>query len=537
MPASNGVRSIPVLLVPALLVRCTSPATPPRADPPPVPVGAAVEEAAEPDVARPPAESGPATPREGGATPPPEPPEPPPDPAPILIDLHADVVYRVAERGRAFPEEDGEWTPSRAARAGLTAQFFPLWIPAAEPDPVGRLAVQARAFERMVEAASPGIVVARSAADVRRCAAEGRICALPAIEGADGLGNDPAALDPYADRGLVALGLTWNRSNAFAESAADPRDPGGLTDAGRELVARCNDRGVLIDAAHASRAAFWDAHRLSRSPLVVTHAGLAGVYPHRRNIDDLQLLALARSGGVVGLVFHAPFLGPEDPSAGTGGDRPPLALLVAHFSHARTLGAVDALALGSDFDGGIRPPEGLASVAELPVLLAALRADGWPAEEVAAAAGENVLRLLDAAEAARDGWRPAREYPAPVRCRIPGAAGTCDPLVDRRIVPEAGTAAGTSIRLRGGGPEPGAAAVLEAWGATGAVLAARWTTSDGMEVSGRLSAAPRGGRLVLAPPPAPGGEVEVVIGSADGAETVRLDELAVWWTEPAGAEP
>ena len=465
----------------------------------------------------------------------------------LAIDLHADVVFQVVDRGRDFPGGDGEWTIDRATRGGLDAQFFPLWLHPGGEDPAGELKRRARAFRRMIEASGGALAVVRTAAEIRTRAAAGRLSALLGIEGTSPLGEDPAAIDPYVEQGLRYLGLTWNDSSAFAEAAAEPRDPPGLTDLGRRLVARANDAGVLLDLAHASAATFWDACRASRSPLLVSHAGLKALVPLARNVDDLQLLALARTGGVLGIVWHSRFLA-ELPEGET---RAPLDALLAHYDHARALGAAAALAVGSDLDGGIRPPQGLDTIADVPVLAAGLAGHGWSDDEIRGVLGENVLRLLDAADAASAATGPAvaREWPAE-------AAGTCDlpakereQLTDRLILPGPGLAADASVAVSWRAESRATAAALEVWGEPGArvdvadaSLPAPPDSAAAADAAGS-SARPQGvnrclgtidiaasGSARLELPAGVAGDrgVSLVVRGSGSSSSVRLDEIVVW---------
>jgi len=439
------------------------------------------------------------------------------DPA-VVIDLHADVVYAVAVRGRDFATGDGAWTIARAREGGLDAQFFPLFVPADEPDKPGALKREERTLLEMIDGSGGALALVRTAAEIRERAAAGAISALMGIEGAEALGDDPAAVEPYAESGLRYLGLTWNHSNAFAEAALDPRSPSGLTDAGRDLVGRCNDGGVLVDLAHASTATFWDAFRASRAPLLVSHAGLDAIHRHNRNIDDLQLLALARTGGVLGIVFHSGFL-TELPE---GQETAPLDVLISHFEHARSIGAADALALGSDFDGGIHPPEGLATVSDLPVVTAALRARGWSDDEIRGALGENVLRLLDAADAAAGGEALEREWPLEVACEIGAEAKRCDEWTDRLILPGPAVGPDEAISIRPRREAGGEPAAIEIWGQPDARLEATWTT-PGDDPPAAPVAFDGSGHVRV---DAPGSARTVILRVLDAP--VRLDEIAVW---------
>ncbi|MBI5489960.1 MAG: membrane dipeptidase [Deltaproteobacteria bacterium] len=464
----------------------------------------------------------------------------------IAVDLHTDVVMQVAEHGRDFMADDGEWTLERARRGGLDAQVFPLWISPRETDQEAALKRAERAFRSMIEGSGGALAVVRTAAEIRERAAAGEMSALLGLEGTLALGEDPASVDPLIAMGLRYLGLTWNASNAFAEAAADEREPHGLTEAGKRLVERANDAGVLIDLSHASARTFWDAYRWSRSPLLVSHAGLRALRDIPRNIDDLQLLAVARSGGVVGIVWHSGFL----MELGEGETVAPLSALLDAYDHAKALGAAGALGLGSDLDGGIHPPAELATIDLLPALPVGLRERGWTDEEIAGVLGENFLRLLDVANAAVDRGEDAeaaaaREWPADVRVMgVPPK--DADLLHDRMILPGPSFPDGTVLEVTWAEDEAADAAdaaVLEMWGeahAACSVSGADAGTSDPV----RLELDERGsGRLELPEalvrdrlirielfPPRPRQAME------SAPPPVRIDEIAVWLREGAEGE-
>src|SRR6185503_3071213 len=85
----------------------------------------------------------------------------------------------------------------------------------------------------------------------------------------------------------------------------------GLSPFGHQLVERMNEKRILVDLAHISRRGFWDtvAAHDPRLPLIVTHTGVSGAYDHWRNLDDDQIRDVAESGGTIGVIYHAAYLG------------------------------------------------------------------------------------------------------------------------------------------------------------------------------------------------------------------------------------
>jgi membrane dipeptidase len=188
----------------------------------------------------------------------------------------------------------------------------------------------------------------------------------------------------------------WSRPNAFAHgvpfiSPSSPDTGPGLTDAGRRLVARCGELGVMVDLSHLNEAGFWDVAGIGAGPMVASHSGAHALCPTSRNLTDAQLDEIGRTGGLVGVVFATAFLR-ED----FADDRDtPIELIAAHARYVADRIGVDHVALGSDFDGAMIP-EGVGDCAGLPRVLDALAGAGFEESEVRAIAWHNWRRVLSA---------------------------------------------------------------------------------------------------------------------------------------------
>jgi membrane dipeptidase len=216
------------------------------------------------------------------------------------------------------------------------------------------------------------------------------------LEGAEAIDPDLEALDAWYSAGLRSLGPVWSRPNAFAHGVpfAFPSSPDigpGLSDAGRALVRKCAELGILVDVSHLNEAGFWDIARLDVGPLVASHSGVHALAASSRNLTDAQLDAIGTSGGLVGIVFACAFLRADfadDPDT-------PLELIVEHARYVAERIGVEHVALGSDFDGA-SIPAALGDASGLPRLLAALAEAGFSPEEIAAIAWGNWRRVLAA---------------------------------------------------------------------------------------------------------------------------------------------
>jgi hypothetical protein len=176
------------------------------------------------------------------------------------------------------------------------------------------------------------------------------------------------------------------KGNAFAESATHPREIGGLTKKGRAFLAELRDAKVAVDLTNASTNTFWDVLAAQAGGVLVSHTACRALMDHSRNLNDLQILALSRFGGLMGIVFNPVFL--------SKGGEASLETLVAHMLHVRSLGALNALAIGSDF-GGIQPPRGMSHIGHLTRLWDALIEQGFTDDEIKGVMGENSTRFFD----------------------------------------------------------------------------------------------------------------------------------------------
>jgi membrane dipeptidase len=237
--------------------------------------------------------------------------------------------------------------------------------------------------------------VVRDIDDLRATFGTDRMAAICHVEGAEAIGPDLAALDDLHARGLRSLGPVWSRETIFGHGVpfrfpSTPDIGPGLTEAGKRLVAKCDDLGIMLDLSHLNEAGFWDVARLSRRPLVATHSGAHAVSPHARNLTDAQLEAIAESDGMVGLNFACAFLRPD----GRMRDDVGMEVLLRHLDHLIGRLGEDRVGLGSDYDGAL-VPQGLKTVADLPNLRRAMREHGFGDALIAKICHGNWFRVLE----------------------------------------------------------------------------------------------------------------------------------------------
>ena len=371
-----------------------------------------------------------------------------------LIDGHNDLPWEIRERfkGRlaAFDlNADTSRLPVAAGTPALMtdiprlraghggAQVWPVWIPAQTKgfEAVQMTVEQIDLVKDMTRHYPADLEMAYTAADIRRIHRAGRIASLIGIEGGHQINNSLAVLRQMYDLGARYLTLTHSSNTDWADSATDNPAHHGLTAFGREVVKEMNRMGMLVDLSHVSEETMRGALAVTRSPVIFSHSSARALIDHPRDVADDVLKMVATNGGVVmvnffpGYVSEArnrwladraaeqarfsspPFDGlyigqPERASAALAAwdqEHPmpvvTLGEVADHIEHIRRVAGVDHVGLGSDFDGIPNTPVGLEGVDRYPALLTELMRRGWTDAEIAKVAGENVLRVMSAAEA------------------------------------------------------------------------------------------------------------------------------------------
>jgi len=237
------------------------------------------------------------------------------------------------------------------------------------------------------------VALVRNLPEYRRARAAGKHGAFVGIQGGNALDGDDA-LERIPDDLVVRVTLVHLSNSRLGVTSAPTlsgRRGGGLTSAGCEYVERLDAKRIFVDLAHISRRGFFDAVNVHDKtlPLIVTHTGVTGVHPHWRNLDDEQLRAVARTGGTVGVMYQAGFLG--YPYFGGSATR-----IVDHLEHIVRVVGEDHASLGSDWDGVVVPPSDMRTCLELPRLAQLMLDRRWSPERVAKVLGGNFLRALGA---------------------------------------------------------------------------------------------------------------------------------------------
>jgi len=237
---------------------------------------------------------------------------------------------------------------------------------------------------RDLEESRAGAVIVRRASDILEARAAGKAALLLAIEHADCTERSLNILRALYELGVRSIGLTHNVSSWAADGCLEAREGVGLTRYGKALIQEMNRLGMLVDLAHVSPSAFFNALAVTSKPVIFSHGNARALCDHPRNLSDEQLKALAENRGVIGMSYVPYFVDAE---------RPTLDRLLDHIDHVVSVAGIDVVGLGSDFDGGGTL---LADATEVLRITEGLIARGFPEGAIRKILGENTLRVLQA---------------------------------------------------------------------------------------------------------------------------------------------
>jgi membrane dipeptidase len=361
----------------------------------------------------------------------------------IVVDTHNDVAQRMINgENISIRTMRGHSDLPRFREGGVDVEMFSIWVP---PEKTARSYFdqaneQIDSVLTFAKTNSASVLMATSVRDIEKAVGDNKFAAMMGMEGGHHLDGDVENLDYFYRRGVRYMTLTWNNSTSWATSAKDESDPDtvlphkGLSEQGKMIVRKMNSIGMMVDISHVGEQTFWDVMKTTSKPVIASHSSAWKLCPHRRNLKDEQLKAIAENGGVVFINFFPVFIDSaftrkesemrkrnqsliDSLDKTMPGDafvrgqlinealqkeylniRPPLSVLIDHFDYVAKLIGVDHVGIGSDFDGISSTPRDMDDVTFLPNITRELLKRGYSEGDIRKILGENFLRVLKEVE-------------------------------------------------------------------------------------------------------------------------------------------
>lgn len=185
------------------------------------------------------------------------------------------------------------------------------------------------------------LVKALTAEDIRAAKRDGKKAGIVTAQETDGLGKNLELLDGLYHFGLRILQLTYNNQNLIGSGCGEPAN-GGLSKYGIRFIERLNKLGIIVDTGHCGKQTTLDACKYSQTPVIASHTGVVAIFPHMRCKSDEEIIAIANTGGVIG-IFAMPWFVHEDPNHTT------IDHVLDHMEYVIRLVGVDHVGIGTDW--------------------------------------------------------------------------------------------------------------------------------------------------------------------------------------------
>ena len=356
----------------------------------------------------------------------------------LVIDTHSDFLTKALDDSVEFGNVTSNVQSGiyKLKDGGVDVQFFAVWV-----KPENERIKSARQFtveqilllNKIEIQYNAFFEIAKKLKDIGRIVSNGKVCGMIGIEDGVAIEDNLDNLGEFFELGVRYITLTWNNSNQIATSAMDEDAKtveGGLTPFGKQVIAKMNELGIIVDISHIGEKSFWDVIKYSKQPIIASHSNAYSVYPHWRNLKDDQIRAIADNGGVIMVNFHNGFLTHSSDNNNVtaldiykeklseiyklaDGDLIQFNILkeeflkekiskdsinvnnvLDHIDHIVNLVGPDHLGLGSDYDGGISPPFDLYDSTCYPYLTKKLFDKGYSENDIKKFLGLNLLRVF-----------------------------------------------------------------------------------------------------------------------------------------------
>ncbi len=269
-----------------------------------------------------------------------------------LIDLHCDTIYQLQKINGNLYQNNLHISLDKIKNYDNYSQFMAIFINSKLSNDQGyyRFHEIYGYFCAQIAANSKEIIQITNGKDIEQTWNNNKSPLILSVEDARILNNDITRLDELYIRGVRSLVLMWSGETCIGGSHNTEI---GLTNFGKQVMARCFELGIVPDVSHASEKTTEEMIEMAykaQKPIIASHSNSYSVYPHSRNLRDRHFCAIKELGGIVGISLCPSHLAPQGNPNG-------LDAIIKHIEHYMSLGGENTISFGCDLDGTNLPKE------------------------------------------------------------------------------------------------------------------------------------------------------------------------------------
>lgn len=282
-----------------------------------------------------------------------------------VLDLHCDTLSKIIETKESpmdynFINTNFHVDLNKLKCGNYLLQCFAVFVDTKNiRNPASKALDQIEIFHSLVNKYNGFMEQVFKYQDIEHNIKNGKLSAILTIEDGSLIGGDLNLLEAYYKLGVRIITLTWNYENdlGFPNVVIKKGDKIfsqrankflGLKQKGIDFIKRMEELGIIIDVSHLSDGGFWDVYNNTQKPFIASHSNARKLCSHVRNLTDEMILAISKRGGVIGVNYNNDFLC----NNGYEGNRISTVKAIAnHIDYISSIGGIEVVALGSDFDG------------------------------------------------------------------------------------------------------------------------------------------------------------------------------------------
>ncbi|MCR2045584.1 membrane dipeptidase [Anaerosalibacter massiliensis] len=321
----------------------------------------------------------------------------------IIFNGHSDILTDINLR-RLNGERDvfRKYHYENFLKSNVKSAIWVIWVdPEHSQNPKNRTSQIINSMKEEFDEAADIINVVKRYGDFKKGFEEDKINILIGMEGLTTIEDNVNLIETYYnDIGLRHASLTWNKRNMLASGVGD--DTNGVTSLGIKAIEKIEELGILLDVSHLNEKSFWDIVSIVSGPIIASHSNARYFANVKRNLNDEQLLAIANSGGLVGVNSVSVFVNDDR-------NKQKIDDLIDQIDYIKRLIGIEHIGFGFDFCDFLPPSyvgepdpitnsitvKGLSSEADIKNLINRMRERGYREEEIELIAYKNYDNLLE----------------------------------------------------------------------------------------------------------------------------------------------